>query len=578
MEQPNTFDEKGSLSAVYRVASTNYDAIAESPVAPVFDIAVKPDAGRIQLLPLRDDTLQAWLGNNQGWLQQTVHVPSFRRQYAEFWGTDVSELDLVFTSLVFIIISISALYIPFQAVEIVGCPREAIRDLAHIWYSSSRSALAAGESEARPCLVQLQVFSVTQLYWYAINDIETLNSCLGRAVRTAQALNIDKDRLHSTCLQDEMRHRLWWDIANADTFQSICLDRPPLIRLQLPGVPLPLNCADNDLTETSVNPRPLDEPTEVSMSIFRSQFSRTINRHICSAENEENKSYEVIQRLDADILDLMDKLPWYFRLGKDDQLPRIREPLCEVITWQHHILRTFIGTQRIRMHHPFILSHEDCWKNCAGAAENTLAVYRALRRGRAVTSQQKFFPQAYQIFSVAVSLTTLLMLEELFPTPNIYQEIKDIAGDLKALENQGCAVPIATFGRQVLLKLFELYEKGAVTNMNSPSREAESLASDISSILNGSQPSGMCVERQAYHNEDSLMNAMPNAQIPYHGIGITASKEGMTLRDTDFTTRSLLDIAWGAMPSEFDWSLFLEDLNNSEMLRNYPSSKYPEMG
>jgi hypothetical protein len=41
---------------------------------------------------------------------------------------------------------------------------------------SSRRALRAGDFEARPCLTQLQTFSVTQLYWYATNDIETLNS------------------------------------------------------------------------------------------------------------------------------------------------------------------------------------------------------------------------------------------------------------------------------------------------------------------------------------------------------------------------------------------------------------------
>lgn len=130
------------------------------------------------VLPPRSlcDSLVNYYLEHINWIFQTVHVPSFRRQYAEFWSTDVSELDLVYTSLVCIIISISALYIPFPAVEVVGCPREAIRDLAHIWYSSSRSALAADESESRPCLVQLQVFSVTQLYWYAVNDIETLNS------------------------------------------------------------------------------------------------------------------------------------------------------------------------------------------------------------------------------------------------------------------------------------------------------------------------------------------------------------------------------------------------------------------
>lgn len=311
------------------------------------------------------------------------------------------------------------------------------------------------------------------------------------------------------------------------------------------------------------------------MSIFRSQLSRAINRHICSAENEENKSYICVRQLDSAILELMDKLPWYFQLGGDGQLPRVHEPLGEVITWQHHILRTFIGTQRIRIHHPFILSQPGCWETCANAAENTLAVYRAQRQGKAVTSQQKFFPQAYQMFSVAISLTTLLMVEGSFPTPNIYQEIKDIAGDLKGLEDQGCAVPIAAIGRQVLLKLCQLCEKETTPSTDSPEM-TNPITSGASQVLSGHHAAGLHAQRQTYHRDEVLLDVAPSAEvpIPYNGFGMTPDSDGVILTDTDFTTRSLLDIAWGAMPSEFDWSLFLEDLNSSDILRHCPLSRY----
>jgi hypothetical protein len=42
-------------------------------------------------------------------------------------------------------------------------------------------------------------------------------SRLGQAVRNAQALNLDKDTDPSRCLQDEMRHRMWWDLVDSDT-------------------------------------------------------------------------------------------------------------------------------------------------------------------------------------------------------------------------------------------------------------------------------------------------------------------------------------------------------------------------
>jgi hypothetical protein len=110
------------------------------------------------------------------WILHTVHVPSFRRQYADFWDCDVTRFDLIWVSLLFAVISVSALYIPSDVIEAGGMPRKAVRDLAHVWHRASQQALEAGQYEANPTLRQLQTYSVMQLYWYATNDVETLNS------------------------------------------------------------------------------------------------------------------------------------------------------------------------------------------------------------------------------------------------------------------------------------------------------------------------------------------------------------------------------------------------------------------
>ncbi|TFB04802.1 hypothetical protein CCMA1212_003118 [Trichoderma ghanense] len=152
------------------------------------------------------------------WIFQITHVPSFRHKYEEFWDeAENREMDFIFAALVFTIISVSALYVPKGAVEIFGCPRESIRDLAHVWHRASHQALLAGDYEARPCVVQLQTFSITQFYWYATSGIDVLNSRLGQAVRTAQTLGLDKDVAPSRTLEEEMRHRIWWDLVDSDT-------------------------------------------------------------------------------------------------------------------------------------------------------------------------------------------------------------------------------------------------------------------------------------------------------------------------------------------------------------------------
>lgn len=111
------------------------------------------------------------------WIFQITHVPSFRRQYDDFWDAkDGREMDFIFTALLFTIISVSALFIPPVTAEIFGCPKESIRDLAHVWHKVSHQALRAGDYESKPCIVQLQTFSITQFYWYSTNKIDTLNS------------------------------------------------------------------------------------------------------------------------------------------------------------------------------------------------------------------------------------------------------------------------------------------------------------------------------------------------------------------------------------------------------------------
>ncbi len=130
------------------------------------------------LLPTRSqcDLLTCYYIENINWIFQSIHVPSFRRDYSHFWDTGVEEIDLIWLSLLYTIISVSGLYISPEAVQIVGIKPAEIRSLAHVWHSASRQSLQAGGFESKPCLTQLQTFSITQLYWYATNQVEVLNS------------------------------------------------------------------------------------------------------------------------------------------------------------------------------------------------------------------------------------------------------------------------------------------------------------------------------------------------------------------------------------------------------------------
>lgn len=110
------------------------------------------------------------------WIFQTLHEPSFRREYSQFWDNEPQRGDFIWLSLLYTTISVSALYVPLESIGVVGFPVESIRPLAHLWHNASQQALRAGDYESHPSIRQLQTFVITQLYWYATNRLEKLNS------------------------------------------------------------------------------------------------------------------------------------------------------------------------------------------------------------------------------------------------------------------------------------------------------------------------------------------------------------------------------------------------------------------
>lgn len=122
------------------------------------------------------DLLVSYFFENANWMYNAIHVPTFRSEYARFWISNVDTIDLTWLALLYIILSLSALYMPSQMVEAGGMEVSEILSLSRRWYASSRQAVHANEFDAKPSILQIQVFLVSQIYWYATKNIEALNS------------------------------------------------------------------------------------------------------------------------------------------------------------------------------------------------------------------------------------------------------------------------------------------------------------------------------------------------------------------------------------------------------------------
>lgn len=244
------------------------------------------------------------------------------------------------------------------------------------------------------------------------------------------------------------------------------------------------------------------------MNVFRARVFQLINEALV-ADGLRTKSWASIIDLDRQLLEVMNKLPWYFQLEAGQKAKRFPSSY-DFLTWQNHILRTCVSTQRIRMYRPFLTEQNNvAFQNCAKAVEDALAVYRCLRGEKGMSSQQKFYPQAYQIFSVAVTMASLLLVERGLPeSPQSRLEIQAMASDLGLVETQKCPVPVAVNGRKILLRMLTLFEQGESCSPE----DTERLVPDISIILGGENSTRAYLGRRTVQTPEDQLRTPSQAQ------------------------------------------------------------------
>lgn len=305
-----------------------------------------------------------------------------------------------------------------------------------------------------------------------------------------------------------------------------------MIQVHLTNVPLPLNCNDLDLGPDFAYAKAMDEPTTMSMNIHRARIFQLINRALVT-DPSQLQSYNSVVEIDRQLVRIIDELPWYFQLDNDGKAKTF-STAHDFLIWQNHILRTCVSTQRIRMYRPFLDNVTSAFDTCIGAVEDALAVYRTLRSNKPIATQQKFYPQAYQIFSVAVTLAALLLVERAIPNAARFRfDIHSMAADLGLLEAQSCPVPVAVNGRNVLLKMISLFEQGESCSPE----DAERLVPDISIILGGENTT------RAYLGRRTTIETQDYDQVAAQlGDDIDLGDVSGQHQDSDMTTGQLANV------------------------------------
>ncbi|KAL2204243.1 hypothetical protein CC79DRAFT_1360159 [Sarocladium strictum] len=579
----------GNISVASAVASRTRDARDKT----LFDEPISYwKRHLVSILPSQSqcDMLVSYFLENINWIYQAIHAPSLRQQHATIWASDVDELELDCLALLYIILCLGAVYIPSQMAEAVGFETSQLPVLHRRWYAASRQALHVGGYDSKPTLIQLQVFLLSQLYWYATKNIEALNSHMGQALRNAQAIGLDREAPRSlNCLEREMRHRVWWDLVSSDTFQSLCLGRPALLQAHTSSVPFPSNCNDEDMSATAVNPRPITEPTHFSVHLFRAQLFKILSQ-LYVDNGAHLSSYQFVDQVDRKLSNVLTSVPWYLTDDLDSLRRRLPSRLATTLSWQRHILHSSISTQRVRMYRPFLHPLQgDAWQQCVEASTGTLSVYKTLRSRDIAHFQrsQKMHVQAYQVFSAAVALATFLLVE--MPS-NAGVLRADIELVLEDLDSYSCTLDkkrrmsLVSDGQKVIHRILALYDarrrlqsrtsqvgdgNGDLQKVSQTGDTPEALVPAIYSVFGGESTARRYLERCAI---DYILNEPTGNALPGPGLQnqssemLEASSVGEMFLTTDDLSSDGTDMPlWNGLFDSSNWGqwgeLLLADLD-----------------
>jgi hypothetical protein len=195
---------------------------------------------------------------------RTLHVPSFREEYDEYWKTGSAK-----TSVQLKIMLVCAMGVPFYT----GPEQAQLRVSCAKWVQAAESWLSAPYAKSRLNMTGLQIQILLLLARQVCNvEGDLVWIAAGSLLRTAMFLGLHRDPSHFpkvSLFHGEMRRRLWATVLEITVQSSLDMGMPPMISVHDYDTKVPANIDDENLNEESiiVDEQPLTEFTQNSIQI-----------------------------------------------------------------------------------------------------------------------------------------------------------------------------------------------------------------------------------------------------------------------------------------------------------------------
>jgi hypothetical protein len=196
-----------------------------------------------------DALLAGYLRTFEG-VFRVLHVPSFRKEYDDYWSGVGHEKPSVLLK----VMLVCAIGVPFYT----GADQPRLRVASVNWVQAAENWLAAPHAKSRLNMAGLQI-QILVLIAKQVCNIEGDHIWIpaGALLRTAMYLGLHRDPTHFgkiNTFHAEMRRRLWATVLELSVQSSLDMGMPPPISVQDYDTKPPCNINDEDISEENDAP------------------------------------------------------------------------------------------------------------------------------------------------------------------------------------------------------------------------------------------------------------------------------------------------------------------------------------
>ncbi|KAI1808014.1 hypothetical protein F4811DRAFT_378800 [Daldinia bambusicola] len=267
------------------------------------------------LLPSKEDTdaLVSFYLDGLEQIHRTVHIPTFRREYADFWLPEQPQ-DPTMTALILAMISISTCATTRSA-EATSIPTRYHAMCARWIYACEEWLKRQGPKHRKivyyqiSCLVYIakRVAMIGKKRWWKETSSLTQDAII-------DGLHCDSSSM-GTLYEREMKRRIWASLRELDLQNAFEYGRPSLLHGINSDILPPMNVDDDDFTksskETSTS-KPLDVYTLTSYQVHSARswaLRLEISERLSSKRPSGDLSYEEVLRYTHKITKEIEAIP-----------------------------------------------------------------------------------------------------------------------------------------------------------------------------------------------------------------------------------------------------------------------------